>query len=54
MAKGVKEFIFYYDVCSKLSLFLNSQPLKPVEVNYPFKLVSFDIAHITMPSGIKK
>ena len=28
--------------------------MKPVEVKYPFELVSLDTAHITMPSGNKK
>ena len=54
MAKDVKEFINKCDVCSKMSPFINFRPLKPVEVNYPFELVSLDTAHVTMPSGNKK
>ena len=34
--------------------FFNFCPLSPVEVNYPFELVSLDTARITMPSGNKK
>ena len=37
-----------------MSFFINFRPLKPVEVNYLFKLVSLGTAHITMPSGNKK
>ena len=54
MAKDVKEFVDKCDVCSKMSPFTNFRPLKPVEVSYPFELVSLDTAHITMPSGNKK
>ena len=54
MAKDVKQFIDKCNVCSKMSPFINFRPLKPVEVNYPSKLVSLDTAHINMPSGNKK
>ena len=54
MAKDVKEFVDKCDVCLKMSPFINLRPLKPVEVNYPFELVSLDTAHVTMPSGNKK
>ena len=54
MAKDVKEFVDKCNVCSKMSPFVNFRPLKPVEVNYPFELVSLDTAHVTMPSGNKK
>ena len=37
-----------------MSPFTNFRPLKPVEVSYPFELVSLDTEHITMPSGNKK
>ena len=53
MAKNVKEFIDICDVCSKISLFINLWLLKPVEVNYPFKLVFLDTAGVTMASGNK-
>ena len=36
MAKDVNKFIDECDVCSKMSLFTNFWPFKPVEVNYPF------------------
>ena len=54
MAKDVKEFVDKCDVCAQINLFINFCPLKPVEVNYPFELVSLDTAHITMPSGNKR
>ena len=54
MAKYVKEFNDKCDVCLKISPFINFRPLKPVEVNYPFELVSLDTAHVTMPSGNKE
>ena len=54
MAKDVKEFIGKCNVCAQISPFINFCPLKPVEVNYPFELVSLDTAHITLPSGNKK
>ena len=54
MAKDVKEFINKCDICLKMSPFIIFRPLKPVEVNYPFELVSLDTAHVTMPSGNKK
>ena len=54
MLKDVKEFIDECDVCSKMSPFTNFRPLKPVEIYYPFELVSLFTGHITMPSGNKK
>ena len=54
MAKDVKEFVDKCNVCAQTSPFINFCPLKPVELNYPFELVSLDTAHITMPSGNKK
>ena len=54
MVKDVKEFVDKCDVCLKMSPFTNFRPLKPVEVSYPFELVSLDTTHITMPSGNKK
>ena len=54
MAKDIKEFVDKCNVCLKMSPFTNFRPLKPVEVSYPFELVSLDTAHITMPSGNKK
>ena len=54
MAKEVREFVDRCDVCSRISPFINFWPLKPVETHYPFKLVSFDTAHVTMPLGNKK
>ena len=33
---------------------MNFRPLKPVEVNYSFELVSLDTTHVIMPSGNKK
>ena len=54
MAKDVKEFVDKCNICSKMSPFINFRPLKPVEVNYPFELVSLDTAHVTMPSGNTK
>ena len=41
-------------ICAQISPFVTFRPLKPVEVKYPFELVSLDTAHITMPSGNKK
>ena len=54
MANDKKEFIDKCNLCLKISPFINFRPLKPVEVNYPFELVSLDTAHFTMPSGNKK
>ena len=54
MAKDVNEFVNKCDVCLKMSPFINFRLSKPVEVNYPFELVSLDTAHVTMPSGNKK
>ena len=54
MAKEVREFMDRCDVCSRISPFINFQPLKPVETHYLFELVSYDTAHVTMPSGNKK
>ena len=53
MAKDKKKFIDKCDVCSKMSPFINFRLLKPVEVNYPFELVSLDTLHVTIPSGNK-
>ena len=54
MAKDVKEFIDKCNVCLKMSPLINFRPLKPVEVNCPFELVSLDTTHVTMPSGNRK
>ena len=54
MVKDKKRFVNKCNVCLKMSPFINFRTLKPVEANYPFKLVSFETAHITMPSGNKK
>ena len=54
MAKDEKEFVDKCNVCLKMSPFINFRPLKPVEVNILFELVSLDTAHVTMPSGNKK
>ena len=54
MAKDLKESVNKCNVFLKMNPFINFRPLKPVEVNYPFELVSLDTAHVTMPSGNKK
>ena len=54
MAKDIKESINKCNVCAQISPFINFRPLKHVEMNYFFELVSLDTAHITMPSGNKK
>ena len=54
MAKDVKGFVDKCNICLKMSPLTSFMPLKPVEVSYPFKLVSLDTAHITMPSGNKE
>ena len=54
MVKDVKKFIGKCNVCLKMNPYINIRPLKPVEVNYPFELVSLDTAHVTKPSGNKK
>ena len=54
MAKEVREFVEICDACSRISPFINFQPLKPVETHYPIELVSLDTAHVTMPLGNKK
>ena len=54
MAKDVKVFVEKCNVCLKMSPFINFRPLKPVEVSYPFELVSLDTVHVTIPSGTNK
>ena len=52
--KGCEGFLNKCNVCLEMSPFINFRLLKPVEVNYPFELVSLDTVHVTMPSGNKK
>ena len=54
IAKDVKEFIDKCKICLKISPFINFRLLSPVEVSYPFELVSLDTAHVTLPLGNKK
>ena len=54
MAKNVKEFVDRCNVCAQISPCINFRPLKPVEVNYPFELVSLNTVDITIPSVNKK
>ena len=54
MAKEVRDFVKRYDVCSKISFFIKFWPLRPMETQHLFELVSLDMAHFTMPLGNKK